>query len=88
MLMAKFSPKRALAPLLPVLTLLSACASAVPPVTTATPALVTLNPDGTISVGKKASGESSENAGLVIPDQIIVPIVRTKEKSSDGTAPF
>ncbi len=79
--------------LLPVFALLSGCASTIPPATTAVqsntlsstaPAMVTLNPDGTITVKKESSngdaGDGGVGNGLVIPAQIILPTVRTVEK--------
>jgi hypothetical protein len=89
--------KRALVLLLPVIAHLSACispapptAKSVPPVTPSgsAPAMVTQNPDGTITVIKGTSGENTGSSevknGLVIPAQIITPIA---EKKQDGTSP-
>jgi hypothetical protein len=57
-----------------------------------TPAMVTQNPDGTMTVKKDASNGNPKNSGgkmgLVIPAQVIVPTARTAEKQPDGTSPF
>ena len=76
--------------LLPVLAVLSACASPIlvagdevqrkPAVTDADPAkpMVTQNPGGTITVQKQApkidGGDARVKKGLIIPPQVVVPI--------------
>jgi hypothetical protein len=87
--------------LLPVLALLTGCASPIPQVPVAihrntppsnTPLMVTPNPDGTVTVKKEAANGNPQNGGgsngLVIPAQVILPTVRTAEKQQDGTSPF
>jgi hypothetical protein len=98
---ARLKMRRTLLAPLSVLALLSGCVAPAPSATTAlqsdtlsskTPAMVTPNPDGTLTVKKGASSgdhkSSGVEKGLVIPAQVITPTVRTAEKQQDGTSPF
>lgn len=91
---------RVLILLLPVIAPLSGCISPAPPAaksvptvtsSSSAPAMVTQNPDGTITVKKGTSGENTASSGakngLVIPAQVIVPIARTAEKKQDEKSP-
>jgi hypothetical protein len=93
--------KRVLGLALPVVALLSACISQVPPAASVvensspggdTASMVTLNRDGTMTIKMKAASVNSKDAEtkneLVIPAQVIAPTVRAAEKQQDETSPF
>ncbi len=69
---------------LPILMVSTTIASDLPPPVLAAPPMVIQNSDGTFTVQKSppkgTSKDSRVKAGLVVPPQVVVPIIPTPQK--------